>query len=171
MFCLIDGNKVLDTADGVLETFSKADIKKVLDSGIRLHRGIPDIKVVKSDLDISNSPRTLAVMLINGVVYEGDTHQECLYYCMKEQRGIDIYKQAGLDVNEDDLIEPFLDQTFDMFEGLEAYGFDIFSNMYLIAHNLETARRTIDWMRYYTKANDLEMYSFTSYDSDIVEVL
>lgn len=172
MFCILDDNiSVLDTTDGVVEVVSKAELEWYKEKGIVFHDGLPSINLKDGHIDVQDLDRTEAVIMIKGKCYTSSTHQECLYDLELEENGTDIYVKNGLDPSVDDIISPFTDTTYNLFENCELYGFDIYEDKYLVAHNIETAQKTLDWMLKYAGSRNLEPAVFRDYISDLVSLM
>lgn len=172
MFFILDNKiSVLDTKDGVIEVTDKETINTLKQGGISFRVGLPELTVSSVGLNVLEMERTSAIMLIDGKTFVGSTHQDCLYDYMKQYKNRDIYEEKGLNVSTDDLVEPFTDTTFNMFENCEAYGFDVYNDEFLVAHSKETSQKTISWMKSYALLNnDLKLYVFMNYGNNIYKI-
>lgn len=167
--------KVLDNSDGTVEILPKKYIDKAKSLGIYI-KGIDDLtvklpKVVFKD-KYDYGDRLIAIIVADGTYFESDcNHQECLAQLL-QSRGTSLEELYSLSLDDehyDDNIEKVCEITYGMFNDHELFGFDVYDDEVLVAHDEDTFIACYGWMKDYGKKHNLDMM-YCWHDGNIYRV-
>lgn len=174
---------MFDSSDSVTECFTKEQILyfvKCLNIQIKGIRLVGDkfkykvhgkpIIVFKELIDVSYMDRDEAICVIDGKVYKGDCHQNCLDDYLLEH-GTSLKEKEDIDLGSEEGFAEAVELTHGCFYTCKMYGFDIYkdknSMRYLIAHFESNFIACYDWAIKYAYENNLILGTYKDSNNEV----